>query len=59
MDGVELFNLIIKSTGLPEDAISRWFEKKINQSGYRVESLSTEQVRTILNDVLIEIVSEN
>lgn len=58
MDGVELFNILVQSTGLPENTISGWLEKKLADYEISKNNLSIEQVREILSDLLLELVNE-
>jgi hypothetical protein len=53
-----LFEKIVKSTGLPEELISQDFLKKISEKGFEKSTLTIDQIRDVLSEYLQDIILE-
>jgi hypothetical protein len=51
-----LFEKIVKSTGLPEELISQDFLKKISDKGFEKSSLTIDQIRDVLSEYLQDVI---
>jgi hypothetical protein len=51
-----LFEKIVKSTGLPEELISQDFLKKISEKGFEKSTLTIDQIRDVLSEYLQDII---
>jgi hypothetical protein len=59
MSGHELFNILVQNTGLPEDYVKERFESLIQENGGSIENLSLENVRELLADLILDLISES
>jgi hypothetical protein len=50
-----LFEKIVKNTGLPEDLVSQEFLKQINSKGLDKNNLTIEQIRDVLSEYLQDV----
>ena len=57
MSGRELFEALVKNTGLPEEFVRARFEKLLQQSGNCIDTLDMDQVREMLADLLLELIN--
>jgi hypothetical protein len=51
-----LFEKIVKNTGLPEELISQDFLKKISDKGFEKNSLTIDQIRDVLAEYLQDVI---
>jgi hypothetical protein len=58
MNGRELFETLVKSTGLPEESTRVRFEKLLTEKGRSLETLNLDDVREMLSDLLLELINE-
>lgn len=58
MFGQELFNVIVKNTGLPEEFVRQKFESLIVENGGSVDNLSLDDVRELLADLMLDLISD-
>lgn len=51
-----LFDKIVKSTGLPEELITQDFLKKISEKGFEKSTLTLDQIRDVLSEYLQDVI---
>ncbi|MES2768380.1 MAG: hypothetical protein V4596_04475 [Bdellovibrionota bacterium] len=51
-----LFEKIVKSTGLPEELVTQDFLKKISDKGFEKSTLTLDQIRDVLADYLQDVI---
>lgn len=51
-----LFEQIVKNTGLPEELISQDFLKRISEKGFQKSSLTIDQIRDVLAEYLQDVI---
>lgn len=51
-----LFEKIVKSTGLPEELVTQDFLKKITDRGFEKSTLTIDQIRDVLADYLQDVI---
>lgn len=51
-----LFEKIVKSTGLPEELITQDFLKKISEKGFEKSTLTIDQIRDVLSEYLQDVI---
>lgn len=59
MAGQELLDMLIHSSGLPEYYVRERMEQLISQSGLSAETLSIDQVRDLLSNLLLDMINES
>lgn len=58
MSGRELFETLVTSSGLPEHYVRPRLEKMMADKELVVESLSVDDVREMLSDLLLDLINE-
>jgi len=58
MSGHELFESLVKGTGLPENYVRARFERIIADRGGTIADLQVDQVRNLLADLLLELIND-
>lgn len=53
-----LFEKLVKNTGLPEELVSQGFLKIIHEKGFEKSSLTLDQIRDVLSEYLQEVILE-
>jgi len=51
-----LFDKVVKSTGLPEELVTQDFLKKISDKGFDRSTLTIDQVRDVLAEYLQDVI---
>lgn len=51
-----LFDKVVKSTGLPEELVTQDFLKKITDKGFDRGTLTLDQIRDVLSDYLQDVI---
>lgn len=51
-----LFEKIVKNTGLPEELVSQDFLKKITDKGFEKNNLTLDQIRDVLAEYLQDVI---
>ena len=51
-----LFEKIVKSTGLPEELVTQDFLKKVSDKGFEKSTLTLDQIRDVLADYLQDVI---
>lgn len=51
-----LFDKVVKSTGLPEELVTQDFLKKISDKGFDKSTLTIDQVRDVLAEYLQDVI---
>lgn len=51
-----LFEKIVKSTGLPEEMITQDFLNKISEKGFNKSTLTMDQIRVVLAEYLQDVI---
>lgn len=51
-----LFEKVVKSTGLPEELVTQDFLKKITERGFEKSTLTIDQIRDVLTDYLQDVI---
>ena len=59
MSGHELFETLVKSTGLPEEYVRVRFERLLAENGSTLETLSLDDVREVLSDLLLDLINSS
>lgn len=59
MSGRELFEILVTSTGLPEEYVRTRFQKLLADNGRALETLSLDDVREMLSDLLLELINDS
>lgn len=56
MTGKELLDVLVTSSGLPKEFAETQLASLVHQSGLSVDSINIEEVRTLLTDLLQDLV---
>lgn len=59
MSGRELFETLIKNSGLPEAYVRPRLEKLLVENGWKLETLTVENVRDMLSNLLLDLINES
>ncbi len=59
MQGQELFDVLVENTGLPPEYVRRKLDTLLKTTGTPIESLSLEQVRDLLSNLLLDLIKES
>ena len=59
MSGLELFESLVQSTGLPPEYASSRLQRLLSEKGFAAESLQVEQVREVLSELLLDVINES
>ena len=59
MQGQELFDVLVENTGLPPEYVRRKLDHLLKTTGTPIESLSLEQVRDLLSNLLLDLIAES
>lgn len=54
--GDNLFDKVVKSTGLPEELVTQDFLKKVTDKGFDRGTLTLDQIRDVLADYLQDVI---
>ena len=58
MQGTELIDLVVGGSGLPEDYAKNRLEQMLFQAGFDPDSASLDRIRSILADLLQDLILE-
>lgn len=58
MTSAALFEVLVKNTGLPESYVRVRLERLICDNGGDLETLTLEQIRELLSDLLLELIED-
>ena len=59
MTGSELFEILVQNTGLPESYVRSRLERLVCENGGSVETVSLDQIRELLSDLLLELIEDS
>jgi hypothetical protein len=58
MVGQELLDTLVENTGLPPDYVRTRLQNMLTEGGTVIEDLDMEKVRTLLADLLLDLINE-
>lgn len=56
MDGVQMYEEVIASLGLPEEIARSWFIQKLEEKNLKAEDLNLESLRDLASEMILDLI---